>query len=51
MKDGNKNLAAYKWAYQNKVTQDETLSPGTACRRSAMVSFLYGYNNKYHVIR
>ena len=50
VKNNNSNLIAYRWAYENELTTTTVLKPGDACKRSAMVSFLYGYNNAYDTV-
>ena len=50
VKDNNKNISAYIWAYENKLQTDKKLRSSEACTRAEMVIFLYGYNNAYHVM-
>ena len=51
VKSKNKNISAYKWAYQNGITTTTNLKPGVNCTRASMVSFLYGYDRTYCVIK
>ncbi|MBR4393013.1 MAG: S-layer homology domain-containing protein [Oscillospiraceae bacterium] len=51
--DGSKLCKAVMWAYNNKITKgtsDTTFSPDNDCTRLQLVTFLYKYNNIYHVI-
>lgn len=50
MKDSNKNIGAFRWAYQYGLTKDRKLEPARNCTRAEMVGFIYGYNGTYHVI-
>ncbi len=51
---GAKTLSAVLWAYENKITvgtgDGTTFSPDITCTRAQLVTFLYKYNRKYHVI-
>ena len=51
--DGSKLCKAVMWAYNNKITTGTsatTFSPDKNCTRQQLVTFLYKYNNIYHVI-
>jgi len=51
---GAKTLSAVLWAYENGITtgtgDGTTFSPNKTCTRAQLVTFLYKYNRKYHVI-
>ncbi len=48
VKNSNKNIGAYKWAYQYKITRDKTLRTSANRTRAEMVSFIFGYDKTYH---
>ena len=53
IKDSNGNLAAFKWAYAKKISAPSNgrFEPAANCTRWQLVTFLYRYNNQYHVMK
>ena len=51
VKDNNKNISAYKWAYENKLVTARKLRSADNCTRAEMATFLYEYNNTYKVVK
>ncbi|MBR4393966.1 MAG: S-layer homology domain-containing protein, partial [Oscillospiraceae bacterium] len=50
---GAKTINAVLWAYNNGITKGTsktTFAPDANCTRAQLVTFLYKYNNIYHVI-